>query len=253
MGPKSNSGFYLSKKAAVFFALLILALLVILTVFAVLYARLRAEKTQEVAPTTREPPSISSSMLPVAERCGPWNNSRLPSSLLPIHYQLELWPKQVQPGKDQRYFLTGQVNVTVMCLEETEVFLIHSQNLNYSGLSITAAGRSPQLDPLPAPNIQEIWLEVNNDYLVIELDGKLVPGQEYILQSNYSGELDQELNGLFISHDPERQHQKKDLFTQHLDKYEMHPTILKENGEEISELVDNIERNFMTRDVETWV
>ncbi|XP_048382972.1 aminopeptidase Q-like isoform X2 [Stegostoma tigrinum] len=208
MGPKSTSGFYLSKKAAVFFALLILALLVISTVFAVLYARLRAEKTQEVAPTTQEPPSISSSMLPVAERYGPWNHSRLPSSLLPIHYQLELWPKQVQPGKDQQYFLTGQVNVTVMCLEETEVFLIHSQNLNYSGLSITAAGRTPQLDPLPAPNIQEIWLEVNNDYLVIELDGKLVPGQEYILQSNYSGQLDQELNGLFFSHDPQRQHQK---------------------------------------------
>ncbi|XP_072440233.1 aminopeptidase Q-like [Chiloscyllium punctatum] len=208
MGPKSNSGFYLSKKAAVFFAFLVLALLVILTVFVGLYAKLRAERTQEVTPATREPPSVSSSMQPGAERLGPWNHTRLPSNLQPIYYQLELWPKQVHPGKDHLYFLIGQANVTVMCLEETEVFLIHSRNLNYSGLSLTAGAHSPQLDPRPVPNIQEIWLEVSHDYLVIELDGKLVPGQQYILQSNYSGQLDEKLQGLFIIPDPEKEHQK---------------------------------------------
>ncbi|XP_078070754.1 aminopeptidase Q-like [Mustelus asterias] len=186
MGPKSNSGFYLSKKTMVLFTLLIFALLVISSVFVILYARLRAGKAETVPPA-------------VAERWGPWNNSRLPGSLTPRHYQLELWPKQM-PGQDQLYFLTGQVNVTVVCREETEIILIHSLNLNYSRVSITAPGSSPDA----SPNIEDIWIELENDYLVIELDGKLVPGQEYIIQANYSGHLDEELTGLFISRYSER-------------------------------------------------
>ncbi|XP_067885976.1 aminopeptidase Q-like [Heterodontus francisci] len=197
MGPKSNSGFYLSKKAVVLFSLIILALLVISTVLAILYARLRSEKTEQIFPTTWELPNISS-MPTVTGRWGPWNNSRLPSSVIPSHYQLELWPRQV-PGKDDLYFLIGQVNVTVMCREQTEIILIHSHNLNFSGVTVIATGNSPDVELRSSVNIQDTWLEFRNEYLVIELDNKLVPGQEYIIQTNYSGQLEEELTGLFIS------------------------------------------------------
>ncbi|XP_041041651.1 aminopeptidase Q-like isoform X1 [Carcharodon carcharias] len=193
MGPKSNSGFYLSKKVVAFFTLLILALLVISTVFTILYARLRTGKAEEIFPTPWEPPGTAT----VPERWGPWNNSRLPSNLFPSHYQLELWPKQV-PGQDGLYFLIGQANVTVMCREETEIILIHSQHLNYSGVTVTVAGSPSDAKLRPTPNIQDIWVEFENDYLVIELDGKLETGQEYIIQTNYSGHLDENLTGLFI-------------------------------------------------------
>ncbi|XP_072372595.1 aminopeptidase Q-like [Scyliorhinus torazame] len=184
MGPKSNSGFYLSKKAMVLFALLGFALLVICTVFVILYAMLRSGQA-EILPAA------------VAGRWGPWNHSRLSDSLTPSHYQLELWPKQVA-GQDKLYFLLGQVNVTVMCREETEVILIHSLYLNYSGLTVTDS--SPDVTRLPTPSIERMWIELENEYLVIELDGKLVPGQEYIIQANYTGYLDEKVTGLFINH-----------------------------------------------------
>ncbi|XP_067839089.1 aminopeptidase N-like [Heptranchias perlo] len=198
MGPKSNSGFYLSRKAVVLFTLLTLALLVLSTVLAILYARLRTDRTEMIFPATREPPSTSS-MPTVTGRTGLWNNTRLPSNLIPSHYQLELWPR-LEPEQGELYNLIGQVNVTVMCREETEVILIHSHQLNYSGVTITATGSPLGAELRPTPDIQDTWLEPENQYLVIELDGKLQPGHEYIIQINYSGRLGEKVTGLFISH-----------------------------------------------------
>uniref|UniRef100_UPI00398E6FDA aminopeptidase Q-like isoform X3 n=1 Tax=Pristiophorus japonicus TaxID=55135 RepID=UPI00398E6FDA len=197
MGPMSTSGFYLSRKVVMFFTLLILALLLISTVLAILYARLRTKKTEEIFPTTWEHPSTS--LMPtVTDRWGPWNNSRLPTNLIPRHYQLELWP-QLVPGQERPNSFTGQVNVTVMCREETEIILIHSHLLNYSGVTITATGSPLGVELHPSPDIQDTWHNFQNQYLVINLDGKLVPGQEYTIQTNYSGQLNDVSAGLFIS------------------------------------------------------
>lgn len=193
MRRKSNSGFYLSRKAVAFFGLLILVLLLVLTVLAILYGKLRAEKAHYFS-TTWEPPSTDWEPLAPGRR-GPWNNSRLPSSLIPSNYQLELWPRLI-PGQKQLGEFLGQVNVTVRCKEETGIVLLHSQQLRYSGLAVSAGGTEPR----SSPAIRDTWLEVQNDYLVIELNDTLVPGQDYIIQANYSGLLEEKLTGLFVGY-----------------------------------------------------
>ncbi|XP_078253150.1 aminopeptidase Q-like [Rhinoraja longicauda] len=189
MRPKSTSGFYLSRKAVVICSLLILVLLVVCTVLAILYGKLIAEKTGISSPT-REPPSTDWET-PVPSRRGPWNNSRLPNSLIARNYQLELWPRPLSGLKHPSHFF-GQVNLTATCSDETEVILLHSHELTYTGVAIGAG-------PLPSPAILCTWLAVENDYLVIELNGTLVAGQNYTIQANYSGKLADNPNGLFIS------------------------------------------------------
>ncbi|XP_055489140.1 aminopeptidase Q-like isoform X1 [Leucoraja erinacea] len=180
MRPTSTSGFYLSRKTVVLCSFLVLVLLVVCTVLAILYGKLVAENTGIFSPTW-EPPSTDPS------RQGPWNNSRLPNSLIARNYQLELWPRSLS-GLERPSHFFGQVNVTVTCIKETEVILLHSHELHYTGVAIAA---------LHPPAIRCTWLAVENDYLVIELDEKLITGMDYIIQANYSGKLDELLTGLF--------------------------------------------------------
>ncbi|XP_062924747.1 aminopeptidase Q-like isoform X1 [Mobula hypostoma] len=191
MKSDASSGFYLSRKVVVFFGLLILALLLVSTVLAILYGKLRADKTQIISATWELP---STDWPPFSGRQGPWNNSRLPSTLIPRNYQLELWPRLV-PGQQELENFLGQVNVTVTCKEETEIILLHSQQLNYSGVAVSAR-RSGLLFSL---TILDIWLEVQNQYLVIELNDTLVPGQDYTIQANYSGQMTEKSTGLSIN------------------------------------------------------
>ncbi|XP_059825588.1 aminopeptidase Q-like isoform X3 [Hypanus sabinus] len=186
----ANSGFYLSRKVVVFFGLVIVGLLLVSTVLAILYGKLRADKTQTVSATWDLP---STDWPPFSGRQGPWNNSRLPKTLIPRHYQLELWPRLL-PGQQQLESFLGQVNLTVTCKEETEIILLHSQELNYSWVAISA--RRPGLRS--SLTILDIWLEVQNQYLVIELNDTLVPGQDYTIQANYSGQLIDGKAGLCI-------------------------------------------------------
>ncbi|XP_072137518.1 aminopeptidase Q-like isoform X1 [Mobula birostris] len=191
MKSNASSGFYLSRKVVVFFGLLILALLLVSTVLAILYGKLRADKTQIISATWELP---STDWPPFSGRQGPWNNSRLPSTLIPRNYQLELWPRLV-PGQLELENFLGQVNMTVTCKEETEIILLHSQQLNYSGVAVSAR-RSGLLSSL---TILDIWLEVQNQYLVIELNDTLVPGQDYTIQANYSGQMTENCTGLSIN------------------------------------------------------
>uniref|UniRef100_A0A4W3JRS9 Aminopeptidase n=1 Tax=Callorhinchus milii TaxID=7868 RepID=A0A4W3JRS9_CALMI len=189
MEPKSQSGFYVSRKVVSLLALLLLALLLAVVVLAILYAGARLPGIKEVPPTVGQPPSPAPQPTPTG-RSGVWNHSRLPSSLMPSHYQVEVWPR-LEPGEGGVYLFSGQVNVTLRCRLETRVVLIHSKELKYSGVGISPRG---------APAVQDTWVEAVNEFLVIELESDLQPGQDYTLQLNYSGQLVEEPTGLYISH-----------------------------------------------------
>ncbi|XP_032873352.1 aminopeptidase Q-like isoform X2 [Amblyraja radiata] len=187
MRPTSTSGFYLSRKTVVLCSFLVLVLLVVCTVLAIFYGKLIAENTGIFSPTWEPPSTDWETAAP--GRQGPWNNSRLPNSLIARNYQLELWPRSLS-GLERPSHFFGQVNVTVTCIKETEVILLHSHELRYTGVAIAA---------LLSPAIRCTWFAVENDYLVIELNEKLITGMDYIIQANYSGKLDELLTGLFIT------------------------------------------------------
>ncbi|RXM96260.1 Aminopeptidase Q [Acipenser ruthenus] len=62
-------------------------------------------------------------------RPGIWDHYRLPQTLVPINYQLELWPR-LDPDYDGTYRFTGEANITFQCKEETDIILLHISHLN---------------------------------------------------------------------------------------------------------------------------
>ncbi|XP_069481637.1 aminopeptidase Q [Ambystoma mexicanum] len=210
MGPKSRSGFYLSRPLALLLALLLVALMLALVVLAALYARSQqeaeapAESAVDTAGHTTAPSPVptkgalgGSTASGSTERPGIWDQLRLPPSPVPVHYQLELWPR-LEPDSQGAFAFSGQVNITMRCLETEEhgaVLLLHSLALNVSAsvLLELAAGGEREL------GIERLWHSAVHDYLVLELAEPLRPGLHYLLRLHYHGHLSQELVGLFVS------------------------------------------------------
>ncbi|KAJ1207979.1 hypothetical protein NDU88_003369 [Pleurodeles waltl] len=218
MGPKSRSGFYLSRALALLLALLLGALLLALAVLAALYARslqeaATAAELQETATAAEGAQTTGGSAAPPTppstqdaagtasgstERPGIWNQLRLPPSPVPEHYQLELWPR-LEPDAQGAFPFSGQVNITLRCSSEEQgsVLLLHSLELNITRaalLELEEESRGREL------GIERLWHSATHHYLVLELLEPLRPGQRYRLQLHYLGHLSRALVGLFISH-----------------------------------------------------
>ncbi|KAM4052138.1 aminopeptidase Q [Anomaloglossus baeobatrachus] len=242
MGPKSSSGFYLSRTSAALLALLLAALLLALIVLGTLYARTRkAELTEEQTDTattnTTTPSFLFTLPTQATGRPGLWDNPRLPPDLVPLHYDLELWPRTVAEA-DGNYHLSGQVNITISCVHGTDIVLLHSSHLNISraqlapltelsykneqthskksktGLKLSNKANlyeeeaSSHLQDTSASSpdhgqnitITNLWHSELHQYLVLELERTLVPGNLYILELDYQGFLSVDYSGLFIAH-----------------------------------------------------
>ncbi|NWU31061.1 AMPQ Aminopeptidase, partial [Dyaphorophyia castanea] len=154
MGTRGG-GLYVGRRAAAAGAALLLALLVALLALAALYGRCRQEAAPPPPPSPRAPgPAAPPAPAPASVR-------RLPRHLLPLHYDLELWPR-VRPGQAGPFSFTGQVNITVRCLQDTDTAVLHSAGLR-------------------------------------SLRGRLRAGGRYVLQLGFEGRLEEHLPGLFLT------------------------------------------------------
>ncbi|KAM4808225.1 aminopeptidase Q [Rhinophrynus dorsalis] len=241
MGPKSSSGFYLSRTSALLLSLLLAALLLALIVLGALYAQTRGADQEEVlsrfnTPTVTIPTTSSLGLRtpPTTSRPGIWDNLRLPPNLVPLHYELELWPK-MYPNEENKYLLSGQVNITIHCVEGTDIVLLHSHKLNFTRAQLTQLKEAEKKSQLgvrahdltsrssehignAASNIQgvqsdagshllgnsivikNLWISEFHQYLVLELDESLEAGNLYVLELDYTGFLSDDFTGLFITH-----------------------------------------------------
>uniref|UniRef100_A0A8C4WJP9 Aminopeptidase n=1 Tax=Gopherus evgoodei TaxID=1825980 RepID=A0A8C4WJP9_9SAUR len=213
MGPKAASGFYLGRKLAALLALLLAALLLALAVLGALYGRclqeveeLRAAAAPASPTASLEeegagccPPTSSPRPSPGSTRPpGVWDNPRLPRALLPLHYELRLWPR-VSPGQPGPFVFSGQVNITVRCAQDTATVLLHSSELELWG----AAVRGPLLEGPggggSSIEVAELWLEERQEYAVLGLRRSLRAGGRYVLQLSFRGPLSEDLDGLFLT------------------------------------------------------
>ncbi|XP_008707747.2 aminopeptidase Q isoform X1 [Ursus maritimus] len=224
MGPPSSSGFYVSRAVALLLAVLAAALLLALAVLAALYGRCARVPPSEllhrgVPDATPSPPGAQEEPLPTrltgptrepavtatpssGRPPGPWDQLRLPPWLVPLHYELELWPR-LRPNESWAPMLTfsGRVNITVRCTVATARLLLHSLFLDCesaevrgplsSGTGDGAVGRVP---------VDGVWFAFDMQYMVLELGGTLQPGSQYELQLSFSGLVYQDLReGLFFN------------------------------------------------------
>uniref|UniRef100_W5LQ28 Aminopeptidase n=1 Tax=Astyanax mexicanus TaxID=7994 RepID=W5LQ28_ASTMX len=177
-----GKGLYISKSVGI--TLIVLAVAAVATIIA-LSVVFHNEKSRTV-----EKPQINET--------DQWKSYRLPGTLSPQYYNITLWPRLV-PDANGMYIFTGHSGVAFTCVKETGLILIHSNKLNYT---LTPEGHHAKLTGLEgaeAPAIKKTWLEVETQYLVIQLSETLQVGKIYWLYMEFQGELANDLGGFYRS------------------------------------------------------
>ncbi|XP_061525821.1 aminopeptidase N-like isoform X1 [Phycodurus eques] len=127
----------------------------------------------------------------------PWDQYRLPSALVPTSYNVTLWPR-LEPNADGLFIFTGHSEVVFICLQATDLVLIHASKLNFT----TFNGHHALLSDLSGawmPPVRKSWLVAETEYLVLELSGSLTEGASYVLHTEFLGELADNLEGFYRS------------------------------------------------------
>jgi len=201
-------GYYLSRITALAGLLLAAIALVTVVVLSVVYDHERSrnrglagdgapgsEASSSSSSSTATP---SSSSAPPPGPPEPWQRYRLPDTLAPVSYRVSLWPR-LRPDLRGLFVFTGNSTVEFLCLKDTDLILIHANKLNFTLFQGQRARlAAPPGDPLP-PRVLRSWLEAETEYLVLQLDGRLVAGSSYLLHSRFLGELGDSLEGFYRS------------------------------------------------------
>ncbi|XP_012723064.2 aminopeptidase N [Fundulus heteroclitus] len=189
-------GFFISKAVGIAGIFVGIAALSTIIALSVVYSQERS-KNNQVSPTdggggttTKPTPTPSNE---------PWDQYRLPKTLVPDHYNVTLWPRLKPDPTTQLYIFTGVSSVEFECVEDTDLILIHSNKLNYTTLENGKFAKLSAVNSASVPSISSSWLQTETQYLVLQLDGKLVKGQRYQLYTEFTGELADDLGGFYRS------------------------------------------------------
>ncbi|XP_034535383.1 aminopeptidase Ey-like [Notolabrus celidotus] len=194
-------GFYLSKVTAVICVVVAIAAAATIIALAVVYSQEKS-KNEGTSPSTPGPTSATASPstpIPTTPSTPkePWQRYRLPDSLVPISYDVTLWPR-LEPNTQGLYIFLGNSRVVFRCEKETDLILIHSNKLNltlFDGYLAKLTGHNG----VTAPIIKKTWLEVTTQYLVVQLMSPLKNGAVYELFTEFVGELADDLGGFYRS------------------------------------------------------
>ena len=118
----------------------------------------------------------------------PWDNIRLPTSVTPSHYDVNL---NVNLNTFQ---VMGSVNITCSINSETKYILLHAQDMSIGQRDVQAQGEGGLLTAVQASGT----FQPEHDFYVLELDSSLQPGTVYVyLVFNYT--LRDDLAGFYKS------------------------------------------------------
>ncbi|XP_028292454.1 aminopeptidase N-like [Gouania willdenowi] len=190
--------YYISKNIGI--GLLVLGFIALATIIALSIAYDKERAKNKVKPGDGALESTSTPALPTTAFTPkePWDRYRLPDSIIPVSYNVTLWPR-LQPNAQGLYIFTGRSSVIFGCMKETDLIIIHCSKLN---LTTTSSGYHVKLNSLghaPAPTIRSTWLVVKTEYLVVLLQQKLQAGSKYELEAEFVGELADDLQGFYRS------------------------------------------------------
>ncbi|NXS95125.1 AMPN Aminopeptidase, partial [Jacana jacana] len=194
------AGFFISKSVGIVAIVLGVGAVATIIALSVVYAQEKNKvtgggNTETTTTTPSNTTSVTTTTTP--DPSLPWNQWRLPTTLMPELYEVTLQPF-LTPDANNMYIFQGNSSVTFVCTEPTDLILIHSNKLNYTTpgshmVSLEAvSGSSP-------PKITKTWLVSRTQYLVVQLDGQLQKDQRYRLSSSFTGELADDLAGFYRS------------------------------------------------------
>ncbi|XP_064596449.1 aminopeptidase N-like [Liolophura sinensis] len=118
---------------------------------------------------------------------------RLPRSLLPVHYRVELEPRMY--GKDPKNFtFRGSVDILVDCVEASDNITLNMFNLMIVNSSITLLGTNG----MTTPRIHGYQISHSKQLLILNLDDTLTAGSRYHVIMEFSGPLRVGWRGLYV-------------------------------------------------------
>ncbi|XP_019495552.1 PREDICTED: aminopeptidase N [Hipposideros armiger] len=197
-------GFYISKPLGILGIVLGVAAVCTIIALSVVYDQEKNKNAESSAgaPTspaaTGAPSSPATTVTTTLDQSKPWNRYRLPKSLVPDSYNVKLRPF-LTPNQDGLYTFRGSSTVRFTCKEPTDVIIIHSKKLNYTKtpddhmVTLRGVGGSQP------PGISHTELVEITEYLVVHLKGQLEVNSMYEMDSEFVGELADDLAGFYRS------------------------------------------------------
>ncbi|XP_004617569.1 aminopeptidase N [Sorex araneus] len=181
-------GFMISKPVGILCIILGVGALSTIIALSVVYSQEKSKNAERPNPTPTAPPASTT-----PDQKLPWNQYRLPKSLKPHSYKVSLRPF-LTPNSQGLYVFTGSSTVRFECETATNVVIIHSKKLNYTKAPVLRA-----VDGSKAPEISR-WEEVKlTEYLVLHLKDNLQKGKSYEMDTQFEGELADDLAGFYRS------------------------------------------------------
>uniref|UniRef100_A0A8C5LGH5 Aminopeptidase n=1 Tax=Jaculus jaculus TaxID=51337 RepID=A0A8C5LGH5_JACJA len=190
-------GFYISKSLGILGILLGIAAVCTIVALSVVYAQEKNRNAESSAPVPTLPDTTATTLTTSVDASKPWNQYRLPKSLIPDSYQVTLRP-YLTPNEQGLYIFEGSSTVLFTCNEATDVIIIHSKKLEYTlvqGHRVVLRA----LDGSQPPGIIRTELVERTEYLVVHLESPLTKGKQYEMESKFKGELADDLAGFYRS------------------------------------------------------
>ncbi|XP_013408526.1 uncharacterized protein LOC106172388 isoform X2 [Lingula anatina] len=124
---------------------------------------------------------------------GTSNDVRLPSTLHPVYYKLDLKPDIY--GNDPEHFnFSGSVEITIFCNESTLQIKLHSNKLTIPENDVKLMDENGvRLD------ISNTEMDTENQFFILNLPHVLEKGKNYTLKMKFEGPLKDDLTGLYRS------------------------------------------------------
>ncbi|XP_041373720.1 aminopeptidase N-like [Gigantopelta aegis] len=120
-------------------------------------------------------------------------NYRLPSTLKPVHYDVELKPN-IYGNDTSNFQMNGSVSIDIDVLEATDNITLHSDWLNVTESSVSLVSDQPV-----TPTVVDVSVINTTQFLVISLDGSLVKGSRIRLKMNFTSRLRTDRFGFYSS------------------------------------------------------
>jgi hypothetical protein len=121
----------------------------------------------------------------------PWNNIRLPESVIPLTYELFMWPNLTL------FRFDGNVTVLLDVKTATDFIIFHSKELTIQSCKVTKVSAQNTLER--TVRIIQTLEYVRNEQYYLQLESQLLPGEKYQLLIEFNGTLTDSLAGFYRS------------------------------------------------------
>lgn len=118
--------------------------------------------------------------------------SRLPTNVIPVHYDLNLRAMTGSKFSGERAY-TGSVKIHIRIVSNTNSITLHNRGLTITNIILTGVGGG-------TPITTTYSIVTNYDFLVIDTSSTILSqGQEFTLQIDFSGNMRTDNGGFYRS------------------------------------------------------